>query len=72
MREKRKMTELKKTRVEVQDVSKKYRIPKRTQTRNARTPKNKIGCPVCGDTEHIQVTGRCVSCGSCGWNGCSL
>ena len=49
---------------------KKYRIPK-PRSRNKKQ-KNKIGCPICGDVNNIQVTGRCVSCGSCGWNGCSL
>lgn len=32
----------------------------------------KIGCPVCGDTENLVPTGRCVTCLSCGWSKCSL
>lgn len=34
--------------------------------------RQKIGCPVCGDTENLAVTGRCVTCLSCGWSKCSL
>lgn len=32
----------------------------------------KIGCPVCGDTENLVPSGRCVTCLSCGWSRCSL
>ena len=32
----------------------------------------KIGCPICKDTENLQVQGRCVMCLLCGWNKCSL
>jgi len=33
---------------------------------------SKIGCPVCGDTENLVPSGRCVTCLSCGWSKCSL
>ena len=32
----------------------------------------KIGCPICGDTENLIPSGRCVTCLSCGWSKCSL
>ena len=36
-----------------------------------KTP-TKIGCPLCGDTENLVPSGRCVTCLSCGWSKCSL
>lgn len=35
-------------------------------------PIRKVGCPVCGDTENLVPSGRCVTCLSCGWSKCSL
>ena len=32
----------------------------------------KIGCPLCGDTENLQIQGRCVTCMSCGYSKCSI
>lgn len=72
MKEDKEMSKLIETKTSDLEEKKKYRIPKITKTRNTKVAKNKIGCPICGDTENIQVTGRCVSCLSCGWNGCNL
>jgi len=32
----------------------------------------KVGCPLCGDTESLRSQGRCVTCLLCGWSTCSI
>lgn len=46
-------------------------MPKKKETKKKEKPK-KIGCPICGDTENLQVQGRCITCASCGWSACSI
>jgi len=52
-----------------------YNMVKKIEKDEKETKKekvNKVGCPVCGDTENLVPSGRCVTCLSCGWSKCSL
>lgn len=48
------------------------KMVKKQQKTTEKQVRMKQGCPNCGDTENLQVAGRCVTCMSCGWGKCSL
>jgi len=55
----------------IETVKKPKKIQEIEKEVKKRMPK-KIGCPICGDTENLVPSGRCVTCLSCGWSKCSL
>jgi len=51
-----------------EDIIKKDKKEKKVKKKTS----GKVGCPLCGDTENLVPSGRCVTCLSCGWSKCQL